>query len=101
MPTGPVLRGGLESLERINNFIKPLRAVGGIGGGIGGYLTGEEDEPGERILHTMGGAALGGGVIPGMIRTAKMAKDMFYENWDCRYRGDGERVCGASRRCRE
>jgi hypothetical protein len=76
MPTGPVLRGGLESLERINNFIKPLRAVGGIGGGIGGYLTGEEDEPGERILHTMGGAALGGGVIPGMIRTAKMAKDM-------------------------
>ena len=64
MPTGPVLRGGLESLERINNFIKPLRAVGGIGGGIGGYLTGDEDEPGERILHTLGGAALGGGVIP-------------------------------------
>ena len=48
MPTGPVLRGGLESLERINNFIKPLRAVGGFGGGIGGYLTGDEDAPGGR-----------------------------------------------------
>jgi hypothetical protein len=66
-----------EVAGQVSDFMRPLRAIGAGVGGVAGYQMGDEETPDdERLLHAGAGTVLGGAAIPGMIRTALMAKDM-------------------------
>jgi len=67
----------MAAARHVNRIIKPMRAVGGLGGGMAGYQAGDDPNlpEGERLLHAAGGAALGGFALPGLARTAMMAKN--------------------------